>query len=74
MKIKHAWIRINARECSLIRYSKVELRGNEIWFYYKNELIFKVWLDKDDYTDLFEASKSVKINLCDEKTKKKIIK
>jgi hypothetical protein len=69
MKIKNAWITIHAEEPSLIRYSKVKIKGNELHFYLKNEIIFIAWLDRDDYTNLIEAGKSIKINICNEKNK-----
>jgi len=70
--IKIAWIETkNTEERSLIGYSKVEYCGNHLMFYLGEDLVFKVWLKRENYKDIFEASKSVGIYLPDEKIKRR---
>ena len=68
------WIRNYDKKKSeqphLLRANKVELSGNEIYFYLGKELIFKVWLKEDkwkNYKDINEALEDVGIKIYDPK-------
>lgn len=47
----------------LVRANKIEYINNHLMFYLKKELIFKVWLPKENYDGILEALKDVKIRV-----------
>lgn len=58
----HAWIKHkHTTERSLISCDKIEYFDNHLMFYFKNNLVFKVWLRKDKYKDIQSALRDVDI-------------
>ena len=47
----------------LVRADKIEYIDNHLLFYLKKELIFKVWLPKEEYGGIEEALKYAKIEV-----------
>ena len=44
--------------------NQIELINNHIMIYKKGRLIFKVWLDKEDYKDLKKVMKKIGMSIC----------
>jgi len=53
----------NTEEPSLLFCTKIELINNHLMFSIYSHLVFKVWLDRENYLDISEALKNSNLEI-----------